>query len=114
VGALVIIVCGFVVVLGLGLAAIRSAGRPAAGVSPEAEAKRLALEFRGVVESNTRVAHAFDAGYECRVKIKCLDGQTASLTTSVFEENRYPVGAKVIKRAGQLMPEVVADTEPWT
>ena len=67
--------------------------------------RRLALEFRGVVVANDKMAHAFDAGYSARIKIKCDDGSTVTLDTSIFHEARYPVGMRVIKRAGATMPE---------
>jgi hypothetical protein len=109
----VVMVLLFIVTITSALVAIHGAGRPPEPMRPEVLEKLLAVEFRGIVVANQRMAHAFDAGSHCRVTIKCVDGTTATLTTSIFEEDWYPVGAKVVKRAGQTRPERVADTEPW-
>ena len=100
------------VVIGLGLffvlavvMAFATVGNRSAPMRPEVRERLLALEFRGVVIANDRMAHAFDAGYSCRVKIKCDDGADVVLTTSVFNEDKFPVGARVVKRAGQDTPE---------
>ena len=101
----VILICGGVLIFATLVMTVYEAARRPAEPTPEDRERLLALEFRGVVVENVRMAHAFDAGYECHVKIKCDDGTTALMTTSVFEENRFPVGMRVVKRAGKTRPE---------
>lgn len=102
---IVILICGGLLIFATLVMTIYEAARRPGPPTPEDRERLLALEFRGVVVENVTVAHAFDAGYECRVKIKCDDGMNVLMTTSVFEEGRFPVGARVVKRAGMTRPE---------
>jgi hypothetical protein len=109
---LVMVVC---CVLFIGSVAMAMSGAKD-GSAPERRrgdpARLLALEFRGVVVSNEQVAHAFDAKYSCRVKIKCDDGANVVMTTSIFDQYKFPVGSRVVKRVGKSMPEPATDAEP--
>lgn len=108
-GAFIVIGCCVLFVVAVAMAASGAKGGSGAG-RPGDEKRLLALEFRGVVVGNERVAHAFDAKYSCHVKIKCDDGANVTVTTSVFDEYKFPVGVRVVKRVGQRMPE--PDTGP--
>ncbi|HET9168626.1 MAG TPA: hypothetical protein VFN97_04290 [Actinospica sp.] len=83
---------------------VRSRRRHPPAAQPP-DPRRMALEFRGVVVANETMAHAFDPGYSARVEIKCDDGSTVTVDTSIFNQGKYPVGMRVVKRAGQYMPE---------
>jgi hypothetical protein len=108
-GTYIVIVLGLFLVASLTMAA--STGRRGSTVRRSGDPERLlALEFRGVVVGNERMAHAFDAGYSCRVKIKCDDGATVTMDRPIFEQYKYPVGSRVVKRVGQTVPE--PDTGP--
>jgi outer membrane lipoprotein SlyB len=108
---IVVIVCCVLFIGSVAMAASGSkGGSAAAGRSGDRE-RLLALEFRGVVVENERVAHAFDAGYSCRVKIESDDGANVVMTTSIYDQHRFPVGTRVVKRIGQPMPEPTTETE---
>jgi hypothetical protein len=103
------IISGVILFIALAVSVATPRGGSSTARSGDPE-RLLALKFRGVVVENERVAHAFDAGYSCRVKIDCDDGTHVTMTTSVNEANRFPVGSRVVKRAGTTRPE--PDTEP--
>lgn len=107
---IVVIVCCVLFIGSVAMAASKSGGGSAAGRPGDRE-RLLALEFRGVVVENARVAHASDAGYSCRVKIKSDDGANITMTTSIYDQHKFPVGSRVVKRVGQSMPEPTTETE---
>jgi hypothetical protein len=104
-----LLICAVVFVLAVAISFHTAKNGPQPG-PPEHREKLLALEFLGVVVETTRIAHAFDAGYGCKVTIKCDDGRTVTMTTAASDERLFPVGARVVKRVGRLMPEPTADT----
>jgi hypothetical protein len=63
-----------------------------------------ARDFSGVVVSQTLMAHAFDAGYSCRIVIQCDDGSTVTWDASAHFLDRLPVGTRVTHTAGQKQP----------
>ena len=92
------------------MVAFRAKGRSAA-VDREVQRERLtARAFSGVIISNERAAHAFDAGYSALVKVRCDDGSILVLDLSIFAQNRFPVGMRIVKQAGQsiLAAEITA------
>ncbi|MBR7826567.1 hypothetical protein KDK95_09650 [Actinospica sp. MGRD01-02] len=94
----------FCVVVFIATIAVSVSGGKDGGAEREVDPRLLELEFRGVVVENTEVAHAFDAGYSRRVKIKCDDGNTVTMTTPIFGGNQFRVGTRVVKRAGAARP----------
>ena len=107
--AVIVIFCCVLFIGSVAMAASGSKGGSATERRPGDRERLLALEFRGVVLANERVAHAFDAEYSCRVKIKCDDGANVTMTTSIFDQHRFPVGTRVVKRVGQSVPEPATD-----
>ena len=110
--ALIVIFCCVLFIGSAAMAASGSKGGSATERRPGDRERLLGLEFRGVVVANERVAHAFDAKYSCRVKIKCDDGANVVMTTSIFDQHKFPVGSRVVKRVGKSMPEPATDAEP--
>lgn len=110
---MIAVVMIFCVVVFIATIAVAASGPPKVREGHPGDRERLlALEFRGVVVENQRVAHAFDAQYSCRVKIKCDDGANVTMTTSVFAEDRFRVGTRVVKRVGTTMPEPSMEPAP--
>jgi hypothetical protein len=90
------------------MAAFRAKGRSVVVDRERARARLTQQEFSGVVTSQQRMAHGFDAGYSCVIKIRCDDGSTVVIDASTMYENKYPVGSRVVKRAGEGMPSIEA------
>jgi hypothetical protein len=86
------------------MGAFRAKGRSVAVNRAQERARLVDREFSGVVTDQSRMAHAFDAGYSCVITIRCDDGSTVRIDAGLVYMNKYPVGFRVVKRAGQHMP----------